>query len=376
MAKVKLGDVVERIKEFVDKDNTHLEFYIGGEHFDEDEIKITKYGLIKGSTIGPAFHMKFMPDDVLLMSRNPHLRKAGVVDFEGICSDVSYILRTKDEKILLQSFLPYILQSNRFWNFAESNKKGSTNFFLNWSDFAKYEFDLPTIERQKELVTLLDDFTELRYAYKQYIKSADDLLQAKFVELFGNPIINTKKFETKKLIEVCPFNNYKGDVETINGNVWILNLDMIESQTCKLLGKVYDVESNIGASTLKFDENCVLYSKLRPYLNKVIIPDSSGYCTTELVYMNTESEKINKYFLCELLRSVYFVEYINSKTAGAKMPRASMEILKNFNLILPDISLQEEFEVFYLAIKDAQSNTEKALLDLTVLYKSVLNNNL
>ena len=124
MPKVTLKDVVCRIKDKVDKDNTELEFYIGGEHFDNVELRITKKGVIKGSTIGPAFHMRFLPGDVLLMSRNPHLRKAGVVDFEGICSD-------------------------DFWKFAEENKKGSTNFFLNWSDFEKYEFNLPDIDTQK-----------------------------------------------------------------------------------------------------------------------------------------------------------------------------------------------------------------------------------
>ena len=89
MPKVTLKDVVCRIKDKVDKDNTDLEYYIGGEHFDNGEITISNRGVIAGSTIGPAFHMRFMPGDVLLMSRNPHLRKAAVVDFEGICSDVS-----------------------------------------------------------------------------------------------------------------------------------------------------------------------------------------------------------------------------------------------------------------------------------------------
>ena len=99
---VKLKDVVMRVKDKIDKDSTNLEYYIGGEHIDSGELCITRKGRIEGSTIGPAFHMHFMPGDVLLMSRNPHLKKAGVVDFEGICSDVSYICRTKDEAILSQ----------------------------------------------------------------------------------------------------------------------------------------------------------------------------------------------------------------------------------------------------------------------------------
>ena len=69
MSKVYLKDVVTRIKDKVDKDNTDLEYYIGGEHFDNGEIQITKKGVIAGSTIGPAFHMRFVPGDVLLISK-------------------------------------------------------------------------------------------------------------------------------------------------------------------------------------------------------------------------------------------------------------------------------------------------------------------
>ena len=79
MSKVKLGDVVVRIKDSVDRNNTDLLYYIGGEHFDERSLTVTRKGIIKGSTIGPAFSTKFRSGDVLLMSRNPHLRKAGMV---------------------------------------------------------------------------------------------------------------------------------------------------------------------------------------------------------------------------------------------------------------------------------------------------------
>ena len=142
MAKVLLGDVVDHVKDKVDKDSTDLEFYVGGEHIDGDEITVRRRGHIEGSTIGPAFHTRFQQGDVLLMSRNPHLRKASMVDFDGICSDVSYVCRTKDNNVLLQSLLPFILQTPEFWQFAEENKKGGLPFFLNWKDFARFEFEL------------------------------------------------------------------------------------------------------------------------------------------------------------------------------------------------------------------------------------------
>ena len=207
MAKVLLKDVVQRIKDKVDKDNTELEYYIGGEHFDYGEICITKRGVIAGSTIGPAFHMQFKPGDVLLMSRNPHLRKAGVVDFEGICSDVSYVCRTKDENVLLQRYLPFIFQTDDFWNFAEQNKHGSTNFFLNWSDFEKYEFELPEIEEQKRLTELLWSAQDTKTAYQELLRQTDELVKSQFIELFGE--LDDKTF--------FPRQQWKDVVTIING---------------------------------------------------------------------------------------------------------------------------------------------------------------
>ena len=202
MALVKLKDVVMRVKDKVDRDTADLDFYIGGEHFDYAEICISRRGVIQGSTIGPAFHMRFQPGDVLLMSRNPHLRKAGVVDFEGICSDVSYVCRTKDENVLLQRYLPFIFQTDHFWDFAESNKKGSTNFFLNWSDFEKYEFNLPPIEIQRELTELLWAAENTKLAYVDLLRQTDELVKSQFIEMFGDPIENPNGLTSNLLSDV------------------------------------------------------------------------------------------------------------------------------------------------------------------------------
>ena len=190
MPKVKLKDVVMRVKEKVDKDNTDLEYYVGGEHIDGNEVCVSRKGVIQGSTIGPAFHMAFKAGDVLLMSRNPHLRKASMVDFDGICSDVSYICRTKDESVLLQSFLPFLMQTNDFWRFAEENKKGGLPFFLNWSDFERYEFELPPIEKQRELSQLLWAMQRTKQAYQNLLAKSDELVKSQFIELFGDPETN------------------------------------------------------------------------------------------------------------------------------------------------------------------------------------------
>lgn len=369
MNKVMLKNVIKRIKDKVDKDKTDLKYYVGGEHFDSSNVQISRKGLIKGSTIGPAFHMRFQQGDVLLMSRNPHLRKAAMVDFEGICSDVSYVCRTKDENVLLQKFIPFIFQTDNFWEFAEGNKKGSTNFFLNWSDFEKFEFTLPSIEEQRKLCDLLWSLQNTKNAYLKLSLKTDELVKSKFSEMFGDPIENDKGWKTRKLSEVAPINNA---VIPDQEEYWWLNLDMIESYSGNLIDKVIVSVDNIGSSTYPFDENMVLYSKLRPYLNKVFLPDDFGYATTELVGFNPDKKVLSRSFLFNLLRSDYFVDYSIKSSSGSQMPRMPMKLLRNFECILPPIELQNKFSEISEQADKSKKEIEQAISDMDNLIRAFM----
>jgi type I restriction enzyme S subunit len=120
---------------------------------------------------------------------------------------------------------------------------------------------------------------------------------------------------------------------------------MIESNTGRVIEKVFESDSNL-LSVAPFDEGNVLYSKLRPYLNKVVIPDSKGYATTELIPLRPNQEILNNEFLSYLLRSNEFVSYANSISSGTKMPRMPLADLRKFECILPPMDLQQRFVSF------------------------------
>lgn len=107
--------------------------------------------------------------------------------------------------------------------------------------------------------------------------------------------------------------------------VWQLSLDQIESQTGRILKKVRARAADAGTSTFAFDAKHVLYSKLRPYLNKVARPDEPGLATTELVPLRPVPGVLNADFLTFYLRSDAFVNFANLTVAGAKMPRMIMD---------------------------------------------------
>lgn len=180
-AKVKLCDVIKRANTNVDKDNTNLIYYVGGEHIESENIRVKNRGIIAGSTIGPMFYYRFKAGDFLLVSRNPHLKKAGLVDFDGICSEKTFVLGTANPEVLLPEFLPFILQNERFWEYAYQHRNGSTNTFINWSTLSNYEFDLPDLPTQHKLATQLWAIVDTMESYKKLISATDELIKSQFI---------------------------------------------------------------------------------------------------------------------------------------------------------------------------------------------------
>ena len=163
-----------------------------------------------------------------------------------------------------------------------------------------------------------------------------------------------------KLGDIAPIQ--QGIVPKSN-TYWLLNLDMVESNTGNILEYLYVPLDNIGASTISFDMNNILYSKLRPYLNKVVIPDRPGYATSEMLPLKPNKDYITREYLTYFLRSPRFVAYINEKTSGAKMPRANSSDLKSIEIECPSLEKQRhitnEFDRIVSIIRLRQQQLQK-----------------
>lgn len=237
----------------------------------------------------------------------------------------------------------YACRSSAYRSFLSQvgNGIGITN--LRFSDLEKFEIPLPSLSNQQRIVAELDLLSGIVEKKNAQLRTLDELASTIFYEMFGDPVSNDRKWPTAKMNEVAPQKVYAGAIPAKDGKHWLLNLDMVESQTGRVIEKALFSLAEIGNSTTTFNEDNVLYSKLRPYLNKVVLPDEPGYCTSELVPLLPKNGVINRLFLTYLLRSKFFVEYINARVAGAKMPRVTMSDFREFDVILPPIALQESF---------------------------------
>ena len=120
-----------------------------------------------------------------------------------------------------------------------------------------------------------------------------------------------------------------------DATVWHLGLDQIEGHTGVVLGKHRAPVSDAGNSTFHFDQSHVLYSKLRPYLNKIVVPDEPGIATTELIPLKPHPHLVCREFLAYYLRSPEFLAYASQYVTGAKMPRVILDRFWAHEIALP-----------------------------------------
>lgn len=378
MSKVKFSDVVVRANTKEDRYNTDLEFYVGGEHIDSDEVLIEKRGLIAGSTIGPMFYFGFKAGQVLFVSRNPHLRKAGMVTFDGICSEKTFVLETKDESVLLQRYLPFILQSDHFWTYAEAHKSGSVNFFINWSTLAEYEFELPSIQKQQELADVLWAMTETRLSYKRLIDATDELIKSKFIEMFGEPGSDVKGWGLTALGDCCELNPKRP--RNIDDKLMVSFVPMAAiSENGKMNCSDIRLYADVKKGFTYFAENDVLFAKITPCMENGKgaiakgLSNGIGSGSTEFHVLRPLRGVSNSYWLYILTMFENFrLEAKKVMTGTGGQLRVPAYFLKEYSISLPPIDLQEQFEDFVIQCNRSKNEIQKSADRLILAYRSVL----
>ena len=129
-------------------------------------------------------------------------------------------------------------------------------------------------------------------------------------------------------------------VEDIDNSDWVLELEDIEKDTANIIQHLNKNERKINGTRHKFQKGQILYSKLRTYLNKVLVAPNDGFCTTEIMAFGSYGILSNNY-ICYVLRSLYFLDYTLQCGYGVKMPRLSTTDACNGLIPLPPLAEQE-----------------------------------
>lgn len=154
----------------------------------------------------------------------------------------------------------------------------------------------------------------------------------------------------------------KANSEHISDDTWVLELEDIEKNSSKLLNKVSFLERQPKSSKNAFKVGDVLYGKLRPYLNKIIIATDNGICTSEIIPLRVEKGLVDNHFLFYWLKGIEFSSYVTAVSYGVNMPRLGTKDGKQAPFILAPLAEQKRI-VEKLDQVLAQVDTIKARLD-------------
>ncbi len=255
--------------------------------------------------------------------------------------------------VCIERYLMYALQGKR--TYIEGTAKGVAQKGIYLKEVEKIDLPVPSIEVQKQIVETLDNVTSIIKHRKQQLAKFDELVKARFVEMFGDYRVNDKGFDCRKGSDLFKFSSGKFlpdekrfeigiPVYGGNGIAWYTNETLVDYPTV-IIGRVGAHCGNVHAVT-----------------TPVWITDNAIYI---------KEQKTNAYtleFLTELMRMMDFYQYADF----SGQPKITQKPLETLEYIMPPIELQNEYTTFVEQVDKSKLAVQKALDEAQTLFDSLM----
>lgn len=206
---------------------------------------------------------------------------------------------------------------------------------------------IPPLDIQKKIATVLDKADELIQKRKESIKKLDELLQSFFLDMFGDPVSNPKGWDQELLKDLCKTKSggtpSRTKPEYFTGNIpWITTVALSSNYINMNSVNEYITEQAIAKSATKIIPKNSILVGTRVGVGKVSI-NLCDICTNQdITSLVNISSKLNVVFFSELIKQ--YQNSLVSKSRGATIKGITSDILKNINVIIPDIEYQNRYE--------------------------------
>ena len=307
-----------------------------------------------------------------ILSNSMSFGKPYIMRTTGCIHDGWLVLR-KEEDNINEDFLYYLLGSNLIYQQFSRLASGSTVKNLNINLVKKVKIPLPPIEEQKRIADILDRADAIRQKRKRAIELTEELARSTFLDMFGDPFTNPKGWEKVQLNELLSI--VSGQIhpqEQPYADMLHIGGENIESNTGYLSGLQTPRELSLKSGKYLFQPGDVLYCKIRPYLNKVVMPDFKGVCSSDIYSLRVNDSKLDSNYLVYLLRSKYFLNYAKKHSSRTNIPKINRSALLQFSFPYPPIALQKQFSNFCIKLRQTQSKIKSASDQDSSLFNSLL----
>ena len=313
--------------------------YLGLEHLDSGSLKVTRFG----SEVAPIGEKLVMhKGDVLFGKRRAYQKKVAIAPFDGIFSAHGMVLRPRED-VIDKSFFPLFISSDYFLDAAIKISVGSLSPTINWRDLKTLEFELPDLATQRKLAETLWSINDTMETYKKLIAATDELVKSQFMEQFGDPVKNERGYPVLPFAAFASIDAQMTTDYAKYADYPHIGIDSIEKDTGRLRGYRTVAEDGVKSGKYVFTKDHIIYSKIRPNLNKVALPTFDGLCSADAYPILPNTEICNKSYLAYVLRSQWFLSYIIPLSGRTNMPKANREQINGFTWSLPPLDLQEQF---------------------------------
>ena len=354
MSKVLLGDVAVEHKETCkgSKDGYPI---VGLEHLIPEEITLTAWDGGSENT----FSKMFRKGNVLFGRRRAYLKKAAVAPFDGICSGDITVIEAKTDRILPE-LLPFIIQNDDLFDFAVGKSAGSLSPRVKWEHLKNYEFELPDMDKQKELAELLWAMDNTKKSYQKLIAATDELVKSQFMEQFGDPSNNVYGYPVTTLKEVAigplSYGSVSSATEFDGITRYVRITDIMDDG--KLGGDIKsatktDVKYLLSEGDILFARTGATVGKTCRYRESYGRAIYAGF----LIRLIPDTTLIDSDYLYHFTKSDYYWDFVRSAQRVVAQPNINAQEYGDLQILLPKIEAQKSFAAFV-----RQSDKSKLLI--------------
>ena len=295
----------------------------------------------------------------------------------GACSILTYEAATNQacaaflpNKNVLPTYLYYFLSSKREQFVKDGVGGAQPNISAGY--LKNVQFGLIPMQQQIDIVEKLDKVEKLIVLRKEQLTKLDQLVKSRFIELFGDLKTNPKGWPIASFPEFAEIDgNMTTDYEKYADYPHI-GIDSIEKGTGELKGYRTVREDGVISGKYIFTPQHIIYSKIRPNLNKVALPNFDGLCSADAYPILPNRENCNRVFLAVAMRSKYYLEYILQFSSRTNLPKVNRKEIAGFRMPLPPLELQEQFAAFVEQTNKSKLAIQQSLDKLELLKKSLM----
>ena len=311
---------------------------------------------------------------------NPSRINVGSVDWQNkedrvIVSPLYNVFSVSEN--LNQDFLLYFLKSNGTMGIINTLATGTVRLNLKLSMLKEFPITVPPLSVQQSIVSELDKINELIRLKKEQLKDYDNLAQSIFYEMFGDPVVNEKGWEVKKLGEVAmiktgPFGSMLHKEDYITGGIPLIN--PMHIQNFKAVPDKYFTISKEKAAELcdyQLKINDVIFARRGDIGRCAVISDKeAGYlCGTGSLFVRFE-RKLSSIYTMYVVRTTSFIKELVSKAKGATMLNLNSSTMENLRFPIPPLPLQQLFAQRIELIEKQKAEVRRTIADLETLLAS------